>query len=134
MVCWRTDGDGNARGDPKMGFPAAFAKDGLKVVDPGRYQNLTSDFSAQIAKYKEANVEILTGVPIPPDFTTFCTCAQKGFRPKIASVGKALRFPASVEGLGKNGEGLSTEVWLAPESSVQVLTYWTIGKKSRCCV
>lgn len=112
---WPNDGDGNAWGDAKMGFPAAFAKDGLKVVDPGRYHNLTSDFSAQIAKYKEANVEILTGVPIPPDFTTFWNqAAQKGFRPKIASVGKALLFPSSVEALGKNGEGLSTEVWWTP--------------------
>ena len=112
---WPNDGDGNAWGDGKMGFPAAFAKDGLKVVDPGRYQNLTSDFSAQIAKYKEGNVEILTGVPIPPDFTTFWNqAAQKGFRPKIASVGKALLFPSSVEALGTNGEGLSTEVWWTP--------------------
>jgi len=112
---WPNDGDGNAWGDAKMGFPAAFAKQGLKLVDPGRYQNLTSDFSAQIAKYKEANVEILTGVPIPPDFTTFwAQAAQKGFRPKVASVGKALLFPSSVEALGTNGEGLSTEVWWTP--------------------
>jgi branched-chain amino acid transport system substrate-binding protein len=112
---WPNDGDGNAWGDAKMGFPAAFAKQGLKVVDPGRYQNLTSDFSAQIARYKEANVEILTGVPIPPDFTTFwAQAAQKGFRPKVASVGKALLFPSSVEALGTNGEGLSTEVWWTP--------------------
>ena len=112
---WPNDGDGNAWGDAKMGFPAAFAKDGLKLIDPGRFQNLTSDFSAQIAKYKEANVEILTGVPIPPDFTTFWNqAAQKGFRPKIATIGKALLFPSSVEALGKNGEGLSTEVWWSP--------------------
>ena len=112
---WPNDGDGNAWGDAKIGFPPAFLKDGLKIVDPGRFQNLTSDFSAQIAKYKEGNVEILTGVPIPPDFTTFWNqAAQKGFRPKIASVGKALLFPSSVEALGKNGEGLSTEVWWTP--------------------
>ena len=112
---WPNDGDGNAWGDAKLGFPAAFAKQGLKLVDPGRHQNLTSDFSAQIAKFKEGNVEILTGVPIPPDFTTFWNqAAQKGFRPKIASVGKALLFPSSVEALGKNGEGLSTEVWWTP--------------------
>ena len=112
---WPNDGDGNAWGDAKIGFPAAFAKEGLKLVDPGRYQDLTSDFSAQIARYKEANVEILTGVPIPPDFTTFWTeAAQKGFRPKVASVGKALLFPSSVDALGTNGDGLSSEVWWTP--------------------
>jgi len=40
------------------------------------------------------NCEIVTGVPIPPDFTTFWQQAlQQGFNPKIASVGKALPVP-----------------------------------------
>jgi len=112
---WPNDGDGNAWGDGTLGFPPVLKKGGYTVVDPGRYQNLTADYSAQIAKYKEAKVEILTGVPIPPDFTTFWNqAAQKGFKPKVASVGKALLFPSSVEALGANGEGLSTEVWWTP--------------------
>jgi branched-chain amino acid transport system substrate-binding protein len=109
------DGDGNAWGDKTLGFPPVLSKDGYKITDPGRYQNLTADFSAQIQAFRDAKVEILTGVPIPPDFTTFWNQAlQKGFRPKIASVGKALLFPASVEALGDNGNGLSTEVWWTP--------------------
>jgi branched-chain amino acid transport system substrate-binding protein len=112
---WPNDGDGNAWGDASLGFPPVLKKGGYTVVDPGRYQNLTADYSAQIAKYKEAKVEILTGVPIPPDFTTFWNqAAQKGFKPKVASVGKALLFPSSVEALGANGDGLSTEVWWTP--------------------
>ena len=35
------DGDGNAWGDPKVGFPPVLAKLGYKLDDPGRYQNLT---------------------------------------------------------------------------------------------
>lgn len=109
------DGDGNAWGDKTLGFPPALAKDGYKITDPGRYQNLTADFSAQIQAFRDARCEILTGVPLPPDFTTFWNQAlQKGFKPKIASVGKALLFPASVEALGDNGNGLSTEVWWTP--------------------
>jgi branched-chain amino acid transport system substrate-binding protein len=112
---WPNDGDGNAWGDAKLGFPPALQKSGFNVVDPGRYQNMTSDFSAQIAKYRDAKAEILTGVPIPPDFTTFWNQAlQKGFKPKIVTVGKALLFPSSVEALGDNGEGLSSEVWWTP--------------------
>lgn len=112
---WPNDGDGNAWGDAKMGFPPVLQKNGYTVVDPGRYQNLTSDYSAQIAKYKESKVDILTGVPIPPDFTTFWSQAmQKGFKPKVATVGKALLFPSSVESLGANGDGLSCEVWWTP--------------------
>ncbi len=109
------DGDGNAWGDPKLGFPPVLAKQGYKLTDPGRFQNLTSDFSAQIAAFKAANVEIVTGVVIPPDFKTFWTQAkQQGFKPKVVSVGKALLFPAAIEALGDLGDGLSTEVWWSP--------------------
>lgn len=117
---WPNDGDGNAWGDSRFGFPAVLSKAGYTVTDPGRYQNLTSDYSAQIAKYKEAKTEILTGVPIPPDFTTFWSqAAQKGFKPKVATVGKALLFPSSVEALGANGDGLSCEVWWTPNHPFQ---------------
>ena len=112
---WPNDSDGNAWGDPKQGFPPALKEAGFKVVDPGRYQNQTDDFSSQISQFKSANAEIVTGVPIPPDFTTFWKqAAQQGFRPKIASVGKALLFPSAVEALGALGQGVSTEVWWTP--------------------
>ena len=35
------DGDGNAWGDPKLGLPRALAKEGFKLIDPSRFQNLT---------------------------------------------------------------------------------------------
>jgi branched-chain amino acid transport system substrate-binding protein len=115
---WPNDGDGNAWGDPKLGFPPAFASAGYTLTDPGRYGNgtPTDDFSAQIGQFKKAGVDILTGVPIPPDFTTFWTqAAQQGLKPKVASIGKALLFPSSVEALGPDlGDGLSTEVWWSP--------------------
>jgi branched-chain amino acid transport system substrate-binding protein len=48
-----------------------------------------------------AECEIVTGVVIPPDFATFWTqAAQQGFRPKAASIGKAILFPSAVEALG----------------------------------
>lgn len=109
------DGDGNAWGDPQLGFPAFFEPEGYTIIDPGRYQNGTQDFTAQISEFKQAEAELLTGVPIPPDFTNFWTQAsQQRFVPKAASVGKALLFPSSVEALGDIGEGLSTEVWWTP--------------------
>jgi branched-chain amino acid transport system substrate-binding protein len=109
------DGDGNAWGDKAVGFPPVLEKLGYKLTDPGRYQNLTDDFSAQITAFKKANCEIITGVVLPPDFTTFWNQAmQQGFKPKIASVGKALLFPVAVQALGKNGNNLSSEVWWSP--------------------
>ena len=109
------DGDGNAWGDPKLGFPPVLDKLGYKLTDPGRFQDLTDDFSAQINAFKAANAEIVTGVVIPPDFTTFWNQAkQQGFTPKIASIGKALLFPSTIETVGKAGHNLSSEVWWTP--------------------
>lgn len=109
------DADGNAWGDPKIGFPGPLATAGYKLLDPGRYQNLNNDFSSQIAAFKEAGVEIVTGVMIPPDFATFWSqAAQQGFKPKVVTVGKALLFPSSIEALGDRGDGLTTEIWWSP--------------------
>jgi branched-chain amino acid transport system substrate-binding protein len=111
------DGDGQAWSSPEVGFPPALEPAGYTIVDPGRYENLSTDYTSQINAFKDGNVEILTGVPLPPDFTTFWTqAAQQDFTPKIASVGKALLFPASVDALGPDlGVGLSSEVWWSPE-------------------
>ncbi|MBY6058961.1 ABC transporter substrate-binding protein [Leisingera daeponensis] len=109
------DGDGNAWGDANVGFPPVLAGAGYSLSDPGRYQNLTDDFSAQINVFKQAQVEIVSGVPIPPDFTTFWTQAkQQGFVPKAASIGKAILFPQALEALGDTGHNLSSEVWWSP--------------------
>ncbi len=121
------DGDGNAWGDKELGFPPALAKQGFKLHDPGRYQNLTDNFTAQITAFKNAKADIVTGVVLPPDFTTFWKQAlQQGFKPKAASVGKAILFPSSVEALGKDGHNLSSEVWWTPshpfKSSINGMT------------
>ena len=109
------DGDGNAWGDKQVGFPPVLDKQGYKLIDPGRYQNLTDNFSAQITAFKNAQCQIVTGVVLPPDFTTFWKQAlQQGFKPKAASVGKAILFPVAVEALGKDGHNLSSEVWWSP--------------------
>jgi len=109
------DGDGNAWGDKHVGFPPVLDKLGYKLTDPGRYQNLTDDFTAQITAFKKAECDIITGVMIPPDFPTFWNQAQQqGFKPKAASIGKAILFPVAVEALGKNGNNLSSEVWWSP--------------------
>lgn len=109
------DGDGNAWGDPELGFPKPLSAQGYSLIDPGRYQNLTDDFTSQISAFKSGAAEIVTGVMIPPDFTSFWTQAkQQGFNPKIASMGKAILFPVVVEQLGDTGQNLSSEVWWTP--------------------
>jgi len=109
------DGDGNAWGDKERGFPGPLQKEGFTLIDPGRFQNMNNDFSAQIAAFKQAGADIITGVVIPPDAKTFLTQArQQGYRPKVVTLGKALLFPGAIEALGELGEGLSTEVWWSP--------------------
>ena len=109
------DADGNAWGDANVGFPPALEKAGYKLVDPGRYQPLNNDFTAQISAFKDAGVEIVTGNMIPPDFATFWgQAAQQGFNPKIVTIGKALLFPSVVESLGDRANGLSSEIWWTP--------------------
>ena len=112
---WPNDPDGNGWSDSKLGFPPVMAERGYTLVDPGRYQNMSDDFSAQISAFKEAGVEIVTGVQLPPDFTTFWSqAAQQGFAPKVMQAAKATEFPQAVAPLGERAEGLSVEVWWSP--------------------
>jgi branched-chain amino acid transport system substrate-binding protein len=109
------DGDGNAWGDAKLGLPPALTKMGFTVIDPGRFQPFQADYSAQIAAYKKANVEIVAGVPTPPDFKNFWTQArQQGFHPKAVTMGKAISFPTTMDALGEVGDGLTQELWWTP--------------------
>lgn len=50
-------------------FPALTKDSGVSIDNPGLHTNGTKDFSAQISAFKAKDV--LLGVPIPPDFTTF---------------------------------------------------------------
>lgn len=109
------DADGNAWGHPELGLPTPLAAAGYDLIDPGRFQPLSDDFSNYIAAFKEAGCEIVTGNMIAPDFATFWSqAAQQGFNPKIVTIGKALLFPSVIESLGDRGDGLSSEVWWSP--------------------
>ncbi|HLJ72352.1 MAG TPA: ABC transporter substrate-binding protein [Roseiarcus sp.] len=111
---WPNDGDGIAQ---SKGFPPLFEKAGYKTVDPGRFDMPASSYNAQIAAFKSAGCEIITGVVPPPEMTTFWNgCAQQGFKPKCCYMGKALEFPSAIAPLGKRVEGLTTEVWWAATS------------------
>lgn len=109
------DADGNAWGDAELGLPKPLAAAGYDLVDPGRFQPLSDDFSNQIAAFKAAGCEIVTGNMIPPDFATFwAQSAQQGFAPKVVTIGKALLFPSVIDALGARGDGLTSEVWWSP--------------------
>ncbi|WP_407495693.1 ABC transporter substrate-binding protein [Pseudooceanicola sp. MF1-13] len=110
------DSDGVAMSHPKVGMAAMMRERGLEVIDGGLFEPLSDDYSAQIGKMKDAGVDIITGAFLPPDWTTFWVQAsQQGFRPKAATIAKAILFPTAVEALGDLGQGVSSEVWWSPD-------------------
>ena len=62
------DADGNA----VRGFlPDALRQTGFTVVDPGPFEDGTTDYSTQIATFKKEQCEIISALVLPPDFATF---------------------------------------------------------------
>jgi branched-chain amino acid transport system substrate-binding protein len=114
-TAWENSPDGVALGDKQRGLIPGFEKMGFKIVDTGLFTQMADDFTAQITAFKAADVEIVTGVFVPPAWNTFWTqAAQQNFKPKVATIAKALLFPSAVEALGDRGEGMTTEVWWSP--------------------
>ena len=108
---WPDDDDGRAFA---RGFPAALEPQGYRVVDPGRYRNEKGSFRGEIQRFQDARADIVTGVPVPPDFAIFWKQAgEEGYKPKIATVCKAALFPAFLEAMG-DAAGISAEVWWSP--------------------
>ena len=110
---WPNDPDGAVWA---VEFGKKLKEMGYTVVDVGRFPYGMQDFSAFISTWEKEKVEILTGVPIPPDWATcWRQCHQRGFIPKIATIGKAILFPAAVEAIGGNlPNGLTSEIWWSP--------------------
>lgn len=102
-VLYPNDADGNAI---RANLVPALEKAGFAIVDPGAYEDGTTDFSAQIQKFKQAQVEIINSFPIPPDFATFWRqAAQQGLarRVKIVETGKTGLFASQIEALAALG-------------------------------
>jgi branched-chain amino acid transport system substrate-binding protein len=117
---WPDDGDGKAF---QANFPDAVKGKGYRIITPpeggvveqGRYQPNANDFSKALRHFADEGVEIVTGVPTPPDFATFWKqAADLDFQPKIVTAAKALLFPSFIEALTPNAEGVSTELWWSP--------------------
>jgi branched-chain amino acid transport system substrate-binding protein len=111
-VMWPNDADGNAI---RANLGPLLKKAGYTIVDPGAYQDGTTDYSAQISKFKSENCQIFNTFPIPPDFATFWRqAAQQGYKPKIAQIAKTGLFPSQVISLGSIGTNLASAVYWAP--------------------
>ncbi|PSJ51051.1 ABC transporter substrate-binding protein [Mesorhizobium soli] len=110
-VMYPNDADGNAI---RANLAPLLQKDGFTIVDPGAYETGTTDFSSQIALFKQEGVEIINTFPIPPDFATFWRqAAQQGLhrQVKIVQVAKTGLFPSGVEALGNLGIKLGSAAY-----------------------
>jgi branched-chain amino acid transport system substrate-binding protein len=113
-VLYPNDADGNAI---RAHLIPDLQKAGYTIVDPGAYEDGTTDYSAQIAKFKAERCEIFNTFPIPPDFATFWRqAAQQGYTKivKIAAIAKTGLFPSSIEALGSLGDKLSGATYWHP--------------------
>ena len=107
-VLYPNDADGNAI---RQNLAPGLAKAGFTIIDPGPYEDGTTDYSAQISTFKKEKCEIFNTFPIPPDFAAFWRqAAQQGYTKivKIAQIAKTGLFPAQVESLGDLGYNLAT--------------------------
>ena len=87
---------------------------GFTIIDPGPYEDGTTDYSAQIAKFKAEKCEIFNTFPIPPDFAAFWRqAAQQGYTKmvKIAQIAKTGLFPSEVTALGNLGYNLASAAY-----------------------
>jgi branched-chain amino acid transport system substrate-binding protein len=109
---WSNEVDGEAR---RQALTPWFTQNGYKVVDGGPYQVGTEDYSSMITKFKNAGVQIVSFLGIPPDLTNFWKQAlQAQFHPVIADMAKATLFAQSMEAMGKIGFGMAAWSWWHP--------------------
>jgi branched-chain amino acid transport system substrate-binding protein len=107
-VMYPNDADGNAI---RAHLKPDLEKAGFTVIDPGGYEDGTTDYSSQIAKFKAEHCEIFNTFPIPPDFATFWRqAAQQGYTKivKIVQIAKTGLFPSTTEALGSLGDKLAS--------------------------
>jgi branched-chain amino acid transport system substrate-binding protein len=108
-VLWPNDDDG--RVFAKV-MPPVMKKAEFKIVDPGRFDLPSSNYTTQITAFKASGAEICSTLVPGPDFTVFWNqCAQQGYRPKGLAAGKVGEFPQGVYPFGDRAIGFSTEVW-----------------------
>jgi branched-chain amino acid transport system substrate-binding protein len=110
-VLYPNDADGSAI---REHLAPLLAKSGFTIVDPGPYEDGTTDYSAQIALFKKERCEIFNTFPIPPDFAAFWRqAAQQGYTKivKICQAAKTGLFPSQVEALGNLGVNVSSAAY-----------------------
>ncbi len=113
-VMYPNDADGNAF---RQHLAPVLRKHGYDVVDPGAYQDGTTDFSSQIALFKREKCQIFNEIGLPPDLQAFWRqAAQLHFLDQlvVAQFTKSGSFYNQVLALGPLGVNVCAETFWAP--------------------
>lgn len=111
-LLFANDADGTAWHDI---FTRRLAEDGYQVVDPGQYPSLTTDFSNIAAQFKSAEIDVIAGTNIPPDFmNAYQAIISAGVQVDCVTMGKCCLLASDVEALGDLADGIMTQVWWDP--------------------
>ena len=111
-LAFANDSDGSSWG-PLFKENAEAA--GYTVIGPDLYPSGSNDFSNVVKSFQDANIDILAGTNIPPDFSNLYTqLIAAGVSVDVVTMGKCCLLPGDVEALGDNVEGIMTEVWWQP--------------------
>ena len=115
-LTFATDADGTAWHDI---FVEKLPEDGYEVVDPGQYPSGSNDFTSLANTFKSADIDILAGTNIPPDFlNVYKACLAAGVEVGCITMGKCCLLPGDVSVLENDTQGLAqgimTEVWWTP--------------------
>lgn len=111
-LLFANDADGTAWHDI---FVRRLQEDGYECVDPGQYPSRTVDFSNVAAKFKAADIDVIAGTNIPPDFmNAYQAIIGAGVQVDCVTMGKCCLLASDVEALGELADGIMTQVWWDP--------------------
>ena len=88
---------------------------GYKIIDGGRYQDGTEDYTSEITKFKAGGAEICLRRHDPAGLRQLLEAgAPAGLPARCRHHAKALLFPSELEAMGSIGYGLTCDVLVAP--------------------
>ena len=106
-----SDPDGNAF---RSAWPAFAGPAGYTLIDPPYTAGLTN-YSSFIGEFKGKNCEFFTNAQLPRDFSAcWKQAARQGYKPKLATVAKAVAFPSDAAALGSLAKNIATGAWWTP--------------------
>ncbi len=127
------DGDGNAWGDKHVGFPPVLDKLGYTLTDPGRYQNLTDNFTVADLGLQAGQVRHHHRRDDPARLHHLL---EPGAAAGLQAEGRLDRQGDPVPGGGggarqRSGNNLSSEVWWTPNHPFKSSLTGQIGQAAR---